>query len=262
MMPSKPYQQILIQECGEPLVLIPIGSFVIELPHPYQKLGAPYGEKSPYCLRQGVISSLTQAQVYLQEQRSEWRIQIFDAYRPIAVQQFMVDYTFNQQLQSQNLTPEALTNEQCQTILEQVYEFWAVPSLDLATPPPHSTGGAVDVTLVDATGRVVEMGSPIDELSLRSYPDYFSETTNPQETAYHTARELLRSVMRLAGFQQHPQEWWHFSQGDQLWAWLENQQQGHRETAPTETDVPWLPNAAALSPDQEPKVCARYGAVE
>jgi D-alanyl-D-alanine dipeptidase len=26
-------------------------------------------------------------------------------------------------------------------------------------------------------------------------------------------------VMLEVGFAQHPNEWWHFSQGDQLWAW-------------------------------------------
>ena len=25
--------------------------------------------------------------------------------------------------------------------------------------------------------------------------------------------------MRSAGFVRHPNEWWHFSHGDQLWAW-------------------------------------------
>jgi D-alanyl-D-alanine dipeptidase len=25
--------------------------------------------------------------------------------------------------------------------------------------------------------------------------------------------------MEVAGFAQHPNEWWHFSHGDQLWAW-------------------------------------------
>ncbi|MCZ0900835.1 D-alanyl-D-alanine dipeptidase, partial [Microcoleus sp. HI-ES] len=25
------------------------------------------------------------------------------------------------------------------------------------------------------------------------------------------------------GFQQHPNEWWHFCLGDQMWAWLTNQ---------------------------------------
>ena len=26
--------------------------------------------------------------------------------------------------------------------------------------------------------------------------------------------------MEQAGFVQHPNEWWHFSYGDQLWSWL------------------------------------------
>jgi D-alanyl-D-alanine dipeptidase len=29
--------------------------------------------------------------------------------------------------------------------------------------------------------------------------------------------------MESAGFLRHPGEWWHFSLGDQLWAWLYNQ---------------------------------------
>ena len=29
--------------------------------------------------------------------------------------------------------------------------------------------------------------------------------------------------MEQAGFVQHPNEWWHFSYGDQLWSWLRNQ---------------------------------------
>ena len=30
--------------------------------------------------------------------------------------------------------------------------------------------------------------------------------------------------MFAAGFQRHPNEWWHFSLGDQMWAWLSNQE--------------------------------------
>jgi len=26
--------------------------------------------------------------------------------------------------------------------------------------------------------------------------------------------------MASAGFARHPNEWWHFSVGDQLWAWI------------------------------------------
>ncbi|MDJ0556970.1 MAG: M15 family metallopeptidase [Microcoleaceae cyanobacterium MO_207.B10] len=224
----KPYQQIKIQECHEPLVPIPLEIFATESPHPYQKLGAPYHlsqAKSPYFLRQKVLDSLILAQTNLQQNYPGWHIQIFDAYRPIYVQQFMVDYTFAQAVKAEGLTLDSpsLTETKRQEILELVYQFWAAPSLDPATPPPHSTGAAVDITLVDASGKTVNMGSPIDELSPRSYPNYFSDRPDAEDQKYHQHRQLLAEVMLSVEFQQHPQEWWHFSLGDQMWAWLTSQ---------------------------------------
>ncbi len=58
----KPYQKIPILECGEPLVPIPLEQFAVESPHPYQKVGATYGEASPYLLRQSVLTALVTAQ--------------------------------------------------------------------------------------------------------------------------------------------------------------------------------------------------------
>ncbi len=176
--PMKPYQQIPILDCGEPLVAIPGDQFALVLPHPYELLGAPYSGRSPFYLRQGVLTGLIQAQTYLQQQYPQWQISIFDAYRPIAVQQFMVDYAFMEQVRSQGLDPGKLSPSERQEILGQVYQFWAVPSLDPATPPPHATGAAVDVTLVEEGGIAVEMGSPIDEISPRSHPDYFAESSS------------------------------------------------------------------------------------
>jgi zinc D-Ala-D-Ala dipeptidase len=219
----KPYQQVPIVECGEPLVPIPTERFAIVSPHPYANIGAPYGDKSPFYLRQGVLESLLMAQTYLQTQCPGWQIQIFDAYRPIAVQQYMVDYTFAELARSQGLEPEHLTEMQRQAIFQQVYEFWAVPNLDPATPPPHSTGAAIDVTLVNELGEVVDMGSAIDEISPRSYPNHFANSDDPTEQHFHQQRSRLCDAMTKAGFQPHPNEWWHFSQGDQLWAWLTQQ---------------------------------------
>jgi D-alanyl-D-alanine dipeptidase len=222
----KPYQQIPIDECGEPLVPIPATVFAFEQPHPYEKLGAPYGGKSPYFVRQSVGDRLLQAQAILQVQEPGWRIQIFDAYRPIAVQQFMVEYAFEEVLHQRHLERERLSVDQEQAIWREVYQFWAMPSDNPATPPPHSTGAAVDITLVDATGQVVDMGSPIDEVSERSYPDHFARFVNPaladhcpSKAKAHFHRTLLASSMIQAGFCQHPQEWWHFSFGDQMWVW-------------------------------------------
>ena len=216
----KPYQKIPIQECGEPLVPIPLEQFAVESPHPYEKLGAPYGDTSPYYLRESVIAALISVQAELQQRHADWRIQIFDAYRPVAVQQFMVDHTFAEVVQAQNLDPETLSDDQRDAIFQQVYQIWAVPSPNPKTPPPHSTGAAIDLTLVDATGQMIDMGSAIDELSPRSHPDYYA---NQPDKPYHEHRQLLRNVMYSAGFRRHPGEWWHFCLGDQMWAWLCNQ---------------------------------------
>ena len=223
----RPYYQIPIIECGEPLVKIPLELFAVESPHPYQKLGANYGGHSPYYLRQSVVENLIQAQNNLQLLCPNWYIQIFDAYRPVAVQQFMVDYSFGEALRERGLTEKELSPQQREDVWKVVYEIWAVPSLDMKTPPPHSTGAAVDITLVNDLGEVVDMGSPIDEMSDRSHPEYY--THSHQE--YDANRQLLRDIMLKAGFQRNPREWWHFSFGDQMWAWLSNQ--SHPETLMT-----------------------------
>lgn len=234
----KPYQTVSILECGEPLVALPADPFVLAQPHPYEALGAPYGSASPFFVREGVLMALHQAHTHLQQHRPGWRILIFDAYRSVAVQQFMVDYTFTTQLQGRD--PQTLTPTERQEILAQVYQIWAIPSADPKTPPPHSTGAAVDVTLVDSAGRPVDMGSAIDELSPRSQPNYFARiaadpkaTSEERERAAGAAghRQLLAQVMTLAGFERHPGEWWHFCLGDQMWAWLRNQQSEQPLTA-------------------------------
>ncbi len=229
MIPSKPYSQIPIQDCDEPLVAISLEKFAVLQPHPYEKLGANYDGKSPYCLRQGVLNALLEAQNYLQQTQPRWKMQIFDAYRPIAVQQFMVDYTFASLLAEQSLSREALSIEQSEAIYQKVYHIWAIPSRDRATPPPHSTGAAVDLTLVDETGNPLDMGGEIDELSARSHPDYYADRSDSQSQQYHARRQLLDEMMQKAGFYRHPGEWWHFSWGDQMWAWQYNLDHPHQQ---------------------------------
>ncbi|MEL6261581.1 MAG: M15 family metallopeptidase [Cyanobacteria bacterium J06626_6] len=222
----KPYQSIPIQDCGEPLVPIPLTQFAVTTPHPYKALGAPYGDRSPYFLREGVLAKLIEAQRQLQMQYPGWQLEIFDAYRPIPVQQFMVDYTFAQLVTAAGLVPDALTPAERSRIQAQVIQFWAVPSADPRTPPPHSTGSAVDLTLRTAAGETINMGSPIDEASPRSYPNHFAKCSEPAAQKAHHYRSLLAAVMVGAGFRQHPNEWWHFSVGDQLWAWQTTMQAG------------------------------------
>lgn len=80
----------------------------------------------------------------------------------------------------------------------------------------HSYGMAVDVTLIDAEGRELDMGSGFDEMVLASHPALEAEqlAAGAISRAHVAAREILRSAMTAGGFQGIPTEWWHFNFGD------------------------------------------------
>jgi CubicO group peptidase (beta-lactamase class C family)/D-alanyl-D-alanine dipeptidase len=74
----------------------------------------------------------------------------------------------------------------------------------------HNRGCAVDLTLYDRkSGAPVEMTGGYDEMSDRSYPDYFGGTSLQR---YH--RDLLRRAMEEQGFTVYEAEWWHFDYKD------------------------------------------------
>jgi zinc D-Ala-D-Ala dipeptidase len=80
----------------------------------------------------------------------------------------------------------------------------------------HSFGMAVDITLVDAAGRELDMGTRFDDLSERSHPALEDELLARGElrAAHVENRRLLRDVMREAGWRGINSEWWHFDGGE------------------------------------------------
>lgn len=218
----KPYAKIAIAENQDPLIPIPASIHCL-LPHPYLSLGAPYGKKSPFYLRSLIIEKLIEANRILSELKPGYQIAVFDGYRPVVVQQFMVIHAFQDLIKARELDPLQISNSEKENLMQEVYQFWAIPSYDLASPPPHSTGAAVDLTLIDQNGKELNMGSAIDLISPLSHPNYFEVPEfkdNLEAQKYNSDRQLLNQVMSTAGFQRHPNEWWHFSWGDQMWAWL------------------------------------------
>jgi zinc D-Ala-D-Ala dipeptidase len=75
----------------------------------------------------------------------------------------------------------------------------------------HSRGSTVDLTVIDlATGDELDMGTPWDLFSTRSWP------MDPSMTAAQRAnRLLLRTLMGRHGFRPYDQEWWHFTLRDE-----------------------------------------------
>lgn len=73
----------------------------------------------------------------------------------------------------------------------------------------HSRGTAVDVTLIDGQGQIVEMGSGFDEMHPRSHPWHDSV---PAQAIRH--RLMLNAIMVAGGFKGIATEWWHFELPD------------------------------------------------
>jgi D-alanyl-D-alanine dipeptidase len=104
------------------------------------------------------------------------------------------------------------------TALEERLGAFVSP-VDGDEPPPHSTGGAVDVTLCTTDGADVDMGGTFDELSDRSLPGYYEgRDLSPDQAEFRDRRRLLVAAMTESKFWQFPTEWWHFEYGTANWA--------------------------------------------
>lgn len=70
----------------------------------------------------------------------------------------------------------------------------------------HTRGTAIDLTLVDAQGSELDMGTGFDDMTELSH--HASDQVSPQAQAN---RLLLLSIMQDAGFEPIAHEWWHYA---------------------------------------------------
>ena len=214
----KIWNKIPIKDNGENLVAIP-SYLKFSDPHPYSQLGAPYKDKtSIWKLREEVVKRLLKVNDYLTSKYSLYLL-IYDAWRPLEVQEFMFKRAFLLECEEQEIDVSLKNMKSYPSILKKVEKFWAYPSYDASCPPPHSTGGALDVCLSDKDGNLLEMGSKVDQMDETSNPYFYENLKSEEAIIWNSRRNLLKEVMTKFGFAQHPNEWWHFSYGDQLWAW-------------------------------------------
>ena len=82
-------------------------------------------------------------------------------------------------------------------------------------PPPHTTGGAVDVALLDDKLNRVEMMAPYARRDRRAFLSAASGLTEEAERN----RIILAEAMSVGGLTNYPSEYWHWSYGDQGWAY-------------------------------------------
>ena len=144
-------------------------------------------------LREGYLhpkaaDALVKAQKRLKELRPELSLIIFDATRPMSIQQKMWDVVKN--------TPK--------------YFYVSNPARGGGM---HNYGMAVDISICRVGGDTIPMGATVDFMGDLSHIDHedllvAKHRITPEARAN---RQLLREVMAAGGFKPLRTEWWHFN---------------------------------------------------
>ena len=169
------------------------------------------GSVSDMKLRKSVVERLEAA---LNNLPHGLTFKIFDAWRPIEVQQALFD-SYREKISSKY--PDYPEDE----IIKETRKFVSVPSYDIHNPSVHNTGGAVDLTIAyRKNGQVLNMGTKFDDFSEKAYTCYFEENFD-KEIAEN--RRVLYYAMTGAGFTNLPTEWWHYDFGTAFWSFYTGQ---------------------------------------
>ena len=145
-----------------------------------------YGEFRVAFLHRIAAEKLRLATVVLLQLKPGWKFLVFDALRPRSVQRKLWDKVRGTDQQPYVANPEKGSI--------------------------HNFGFAVDLSLINEDGKEVDMGSKFDDFSKLSEPALEEEflKTGKLTAVQVNNRRTLRKVMTEAGFQQQPNEWWHY----------------------------------------------------
>ena len=120
-----------------------------------------------------------------------------------------------------DLTPLVLDALRPQRVQQQLWDALEGTGLRLYLADPargsiHSFGMALDITLVDADGVELDMGTGFDDMTELSHPalEQGYLLAGQLTEAQLANRNLLREAMLQAGFLGIRTEWWHFDCGD------------------------------------------------
>jgi D-alanyl-D-alanine dipeptidase len=151
-----------------------------------------YGDLNCAYLHRHAAQALRTSAQWLQQHAPQRRLLVLDALRPHRVQITLWNFLGDTPLR----------------------QYLANP----ARGSIHSFGMAVDVTLVDAQGHELHMGTGFDDLTELSHPskerEYLAQGRLTQEQIAN--RQLLRDAMQAGGFAGISSEWWHFDYGDRV----------------------------------------------
>ena len=134
------------------------------------------------------MRGLQKAQAYLKQLRPDLSLKVYDAARPMHIQQRMWDEVKH--------TSKAI--------------YVSNPAHGGGM---HNYGMAVDITLCTLKGDTLDMGTKIDYMGKAAHIDNEAAlvSTHIISPEARRNRQLLRQVMRYGGFMPLRTEWWHFN---------------------------------------------------
>lgn len=150
-----------------------------------------YGDLDNAYLQPEIARKLAKASTFLRVKHPGYRLLVYDAARPNAVQYILWD---------------AL--DELKIPARQKPQYVADPKIGSI----HNFGCAIDLTVADEKGAPLDMGTPYDFFGPLAYPRMEAQMLNNGKlTKKQIAnRTILRQAMTQAGFSVNPTEWWHF----------------------------------------------------
>ena len=180
----------------EPLVLANKYSKNIKILSPVHRINVDY----PVFVRDMVAKKLANVSAKLPK---DLKLQVDSGYRSLDTQK-MIWRVFYNNLKKRD------KNKNHEELIKMTNSLVADPNERVS---PHTTGGAVDVSLAYKDGTEINLSSP--------FKNYFDEPVLISEKIDEKAQELrllLNKIMLEEEFAPNPGEYWHFSYGDQAWA--------------------------------------------
>lgn len=194
--PVRAIDAVPIRENGEPLVDVAVVAPEIEL------------REAPTWSRKSVVEMLRKANSLLPE---GYHLKVRMILRTLEHQRTIYEKFMGELAEKHPEWPKS-------RLRREINKFLAPP--DAKHPPGHTTGGAVDLTIVGSDGEELDMKSSITPDGDEKKSFFATMPLYSRQATPHAAknRQMLADVMYAAGFSSYPGEWWHYSYGDSAWA--------------------------------------------
>ena len=167
-----------------------------------------------FYLRKTVYEKLKLAQSHLLK---GYHFCLYEGYRSLALQKMIFDKQYANVERRHPDWPKKDIFLETTKLVSPVINPDKTPNI-----PPHSTGAAIDVYLVDDDGRALDMGiHPKDWMLDKDGQLSLTDSSFISESAIKN-RKIMSDVLSVVGFVNYPTEYWHWSYGDRYWAYVTN----------------------------------------